>query len=91
MTTRDIVIQCEHGLHLRVASSVAGVAREHHGTTTTVQLTCGNCRKAKACSVLELLTLEASRGTHLEIIADGPDESCVMAALAKIFEDGDGI
>ena len=89
MTTRDIVVQCEHGLHLRVASSVAGVAREHQ--ETTVHLTCGNCRKAKACSVLELLTLEAGRGAHLEIIADGPDETCVMAALARIFENGDGI
>ena len=89
MTTRNIVVQCEHGLHLRVATSVAGVAREHQ--ETTVQLTCGNCRHAKACSVLELLTLEASQGTHLEIVADGPDETCVMAALAKIFEHGAGI
>ena len=89
MTTRDIVVQCEQGLHLRVATSVAGVARAHQATT--VQLTCGNCHPAKACSVLELLTLEAGRGTHLEIVADGPDETCVMAALAKIFEHGDGI
>jgi len=89
VTTRDIIVQCEHGLHLRVASSVAGVAREHQ--ETTVQLTCGNCRKAKACSVLELLTLEAGRGTHLEIVADGPDETCVLAALARIFENGAGI
>ena len=89
MQTRDIVMQCEHGLHLRVASAVAGVAREHK--TTAIHVSCGNCRRADACSVLELLTLEANRGTHLEIIADGPDETCVMAALARIFENGDGI
>ena len=89
MTTRNIVVQCEHGLHLRVASAVAGVAREHR--KTAVQLSCGNCRKANACSVLELLTLEASRGTQLEIVANGPDEAGVMTALANIFDHGAGI
>lgn len=89
MTTRDIVVQCEHGLHLRVASSVAGVAREH--LKTTVQLSCGNCRKANACSVLELLTLEAGKGTHLEVVTEGPDEVGVMTALANIFDHGAGI
>ena len=89
MTTRDIVVQCERGLHLRVASSVAGVAREHQ--QTAVQLSCGNCRKANACSVLELLTLEATQGTRLEVVADGPDESGVLTALAEIFEHGEGI
>ncbi len=89
MTTRDIVVQCEHGLHLRVASSVVGVALEHR--KTTVQLSCGNCHQANACSVLELLTLEASQGTHLEIVADGPDEAGVLSALAEIFDHGAGI
>ena len=89
MTTREIVVQCEHGLHLRVASSVVDVAREHR--ETTVHLTCGTCRNAKACSVLELLTLEASRGTHLKIVADGPTENRVVDELARIFENGAGI
>ena len=89
MTTREIIVQCEHGLHLRVASSVVDVARENR--ETMVHLTCGNCRKAKACSVLELLTLEASRGTHLKIVADGPTEIRVVDELTRIFEHGDGI
>ena len=72
-----------------MASSVAAVAREHRATT--VQLTCGKCRKANACAILELLTLEAGRGAHLEIVADGPDEAGVVTALTEIFEHGEGI
>ena len=89
MTTRDVVVQCEHGLHLRVASSVAGVALKHR--KTYVQLSCDNCRNANACSILELLTLGAGKGTHLEIVADGPDEADVITALTEIFDQGAGI
>jgi len=89
MQTRDIVVQCEHGLHLRVASAVAGVARDHQ--TTAVHVSCGNCRRANACSVLELLTLGAEHGAHLEIVADGPDETAVFDALDQVFTHGGGI
>ena len=89
MTSRDIVVQCEQGLQLRVASSVVDLARKHE--QTTVQLSCNNCRQVNACSVLELLTLEAKQGTHLEVVATGPDETGVLNALAGIFENGGGI
>ena len=89
MTTQKLVVKCAHGLQLRVASSVVGVARDHQATT--VQLTCGNCRQAQGCSVLELLSLEASQGTPLEVVVNGPDETGVLSALAEIFENGDGI
>jgi len=89
MTTREMVVQCEHGLHLRIASTVAGVARNHGATT--VRLSCGKCQKANACSILELLMLEAQHGTHLEVVAEGPDEAIVLQSLAEIFEQGAGI
>ncbi len=89
MTTRDIVVKCEHGMHMRIASTVAGVARDHR--TTTVHMSCGNCQKANACSVLELLMLEAHRGTRLEIVVDGPDEAVVLQTLTELFEQGEGI
>ena len=89
MLTKNIVVQCEHGLHLRVASAVAEVARGHQ--TTTVQLSCGGCHRANACSVLELLTLGVEQGARLEIAANGPDEAAVIQALATVFEHGGGI
>ena len=89
MTSRKIIVQCDKGLHLRVASSVAGVARDHR--TTSVQLTCGDCQKANACSIIELLMLEASHGTQLEVTAEGPDEAVVLQSLSEIFENGAGI
>ena len=89
MQTQDMVVQCEQGLRLRVATRVVDVARSHR--TTTVFLSCGNCRKANACSILELLTLEAAQGTRLEVVAEGPDEAIVLKTLTEIFEQGAGI
>ncbi|MFZ4396273.1 MAG: HPr family phosphocarrier protein [Kiritimatiellia bacterium] len=89
MTTRDMVVQCEQGLQLRVASTVAGVARDHRATS--VKVSCGECQKANACSILELLSLEAHRGTRLEVVVEGPDEAIVLKSLTEIFEHGGGI
>jgi len=89
MKNRGVVLRCQHGLHLRVAATVAGIARGHG--STAVRLSCGHCQNANACSVLELLTLEAGRGAQLEITAEGPDEAVVVERLAQLFEDGEGI
>lgn len=33
MTNRNLILQCEHGLRLRVAASLAEVARDHRSTS----------------------------------------------------------
>ena len=88
MTTRDIIVRCEHGLHLRVASLIARLVR---GQRAKVFLVKDDGHKANAGSVFDLVTLEAVPGTHLAITADGPDEAGVLEAVAGLFEHGDGI
>jgi phosphocarrier protein NPr len=88
MTTREVVVRCEQGLHLRLASKVARVVRDHQAV---VHLSCEGCTKANGCSLLELISLGASEGTHLNMEATGPDEANVLAALANVFEQGAGI
>ncbi len=88
MTSSHMVVRCEHGLHARVAAQVVNVVRDHE---SEVFVRCGNCPKASACSILALITLGASEGTHIEIIAEGPDEAAVIKALEGVFEGGGGV
>jgi phosphocarrier protein HPr len=86
--SRSVVVRCEHGLHARVAATVAKTALSHE---STVHIRCQGCPCANACSILELLRLGAAAGAHLEVTADGPDENAVIEALAEVFEQGGGV
>jgi phosphotransferase system HPr (HPr) family protein len=88
MTSSHIIVRCEHGLHARVAAQVVNVVLDHE---SVVHIRCGNCPKASACSILELITLGAREGARIEILAEGPDESAVLAALEGVFEGGGGV
>ena len=88
MQTRQLTVQCEGGLHLRVAAQIVKQAQRHQAK---VQLRCEGCPFASACSVFELLRLGAAKGTAVEIVADGPDEVAALHALSGIFGGGAGI
>lgn len=88
MKTRQLTVECEGGLHLRVAAQIVKAARRHQ---SRLHVTCEGCSRANACSIMELLTLGASRGTPLEIVAEGPDEDAALQALSEVFEEGAGI
>lgn len=88
MTRRDVVVRCEHGVHARVAARVVRIMQVRK---SEVRIHCDGCREANACSMLELLTLDAGQGTTLQIVAKGPDEQAVVEALVEVFEDGSGI
>jgi phosphocarrier protein len=84
MKSQKTTLRCKEGLHLRVASQVAKIAQKSGGIVKI------RCKKdsafANACSVLELLTLGATLGSPIEIIAEGPDEDTVLAALVNVFQ-----
>ena len=88
MKTRQLTVECEGGLHLRVAAQIVNEVRQRR---STVHLRCEGCPLANACSVFELLKLGASKGTTLEILADGPDEDAALQALCELFTGGAGI
>ena len=88
MRNSHIIVRCEHGLHARVAARIVKVVRAHD---SEVHIRCGKCPRARACSILELITLGASVGTPIEVSADGPDEDEVVEALAEVFEAGGGV
>ena len=88
MKSQTVIVRCEHGLHARVAARVARLAQNHE---STVHIRCDGCPRANACSILELMRLGAGVGTHLQLVAEGPDEDAVVNALTGVFRDGDGI
>lgn len=90
MKTQNVILRCENGLHLRIATEVSKIARQ---SGAAVHIQCAGCPKADACSVLQLLTLGATAGTSLEIVAEGTEEkeSAVLHELADVFENGGGI
>jgi phosphotransferase system HPr (HPr) family protein len=88
MKIQNVIIRCEEGLHLRVASKVAKIAQRAGGD---VHICCEGCPRVNACSVLDLLTLGAAAGTPLEIVAECPDEDQVVRELSDVFEAGGGI
>jgi len=47
--------------------------------------------KANGYSILEMLMLEAEKGSQIELIADGGDEEKSIKAISEIFSDGSGI
>ena len=88
MKKSHVILQCEGGLHLRVA---ARIVNEVQHRQSEVHVRCEGCPWANACSVFELLKLGAAQGTPLEITVEGPDEEATLQALAGAFNEGVGI
>jgi phosphotransferase system enzyme I (PtsI) len=72
------------GLHARAAANLVRVASQFQ-STLTIQRLDGNAQ-ADAKSILSILTLAASRGTDLKIVANGVDEQEALDAVVGLFE-----
>lgn len=75
----ECVVQNPLGLHARPAARIAQACTDFKSTVTIE----GNDMKASGNNVLQILRLQAVRGTRLVFTADGPDEE---EAIAKIKE-----
>jgi len=71
------------GLHARAAANLVRVASQFQSSLTLQRLD-GNA-EADAKSILSILTLAASRGTDLRIIARGVDEEEALNAVVGLF------
>jgi phosphotransferase system HPr (HPr) family protein len=81
------VIQDPNGMHLRVAAGVAHAAKRY-GVDITI---CKDCKKADGCSVLELLMLDAPKGSEIEVMISGEKECDALQAVLGLFSNGGGI
>jgi phosphocarrier protein HPr len=81
-----VEIKNPHGLH----------ARPCHAVVTTALAFAAELRvrfegrDVNGKSILDLMTLNAGHGAQLELRAKGSDADQLLAALARLFEDGFG-
>jgi phosphotransferase system HPr (HPr) family protein len=76
------------GLHARAAAQLVRLAGGFKSRILLKRLDASVTADAK--SILNVLTLAASRGTELDVEVEGADETAALAAIADIFEKGFG-
>ena len=84
MIRREVEIVNALGLHARAAARFVHLAGSF---ASQIRVSRGG-RTMDGKSILGLLLLSASRGTTIEICADGPDEGPAVEALAGLTARG---
>lgn len=83
MAERRLQVTGRLGLHARAAANLVRVASQFQSSLTLQRL--DGHAEADAKSILSILTLAASRGTELKIIANGVDEQEALDAVVGLF------
>ena len=87
MLEKKLIVGNEHGIHARVALRVLETGKKL-GSRITL---CKGCVKADGCSILEMLMLQAEKGSEVEVLISGGQEDQCMARLSELFSEGLGI
>jgi len=82
VTSREVTIQNRLGLHARAAARFVHTAAQFESRVTAGR----NGRVMDGKSILGILLLGASRGTTVEISAEGADEEAAVRALVSLVE-----
>lgn len=82
MATREAEVRHAEGLHARPAELVARLALRFE---SQVELANGSLR-VDAKSILNVLTLGATCGSVLTIVAEGPDAEAAADAMAALIQ-----
>jgi len=81
---RVVVIPNEQGLHARPADRFVRLAQKFE---SKIEILRGSDR-VQAKSIMDLLTLGATKGTQLTLEADGSDAEQALEALVQLVEHG---
>ncbi|TVQ89833.1 MAG: HPr family phosphocarrier protein [Chromatiaceae bacterium] len=71
------------GLHARAAAKFVTCAEGFHSSVQVER----DGRRVNGKSIMGVMMLAASCGTHIIVEIDGPDETAAAAALAKLVAD----
>jgi len=80
---RRVQVTGRLGLHARAAANLVRVANRFQSSLTLYRLDAS--LEADAKSILSILTLAASQGTELRLVANGVDEEQALDAVAGLF------
>ena len=82
MTELEVTIINRAGIHARPAAVLVQAAKDFKAN---IYLEKGQDR-INAKSIMGILTLAATYGTKLKLIAEGEDEQAAVETLARLFE-----
>jgi len=83
MTTAQVMITNKLGLHARAAAKLV-----HTASAYEAEIYVGTeNEEVNAKSILGILTLAATKGTPLNVRADGSDEAEAVRAIVQLFAD----
>ena len=83
MQKKELTIINKLGLHARAAAKLVTLASEFDSNIQVAR----NGQQVNGKSIMGIMMLAASRGTTLEISAEGSDETEALAAIEKLIED----
>ncbi|KPV41027.1 phosphocarrier protein HPr [Thiohalorhabdus denitrificans] len=83
MIQRPLRIINKLGLHARAASKLVSLASSYESEVSLTR----EGQTVSAKSIMGVMMLGASRGTELELIAEGPDEEDAADAISELVED----
>ena len=86
MTSRDVTIRNQLGLHARAAARFVHLAARYQSQIRVAR----DGRAMDGKSIMGILLLAAAWGTTVTISADGPDERDAVEALAALVSSGFG-
>jgi phosphocarrier protein len=82
MTERTIIITNRAGIHARPAALLVQATKDFSSSLYFEK----NGDRINAKSIMGILTLGASYGTKLKIIAEGEDEALALETVVRLFE-----
>jgi phosphocarrier protein len=83
--SRDIVVANKLGLHARPAMQFVDLANQFK-SEVKVEKFGDEAMEVDGKSVMQMITLAATEGTPMRIVADGADAEQAVASLAELFE-----
>lgn len=83
MQTRKILIINKLGLHARAAAKFVSVSSKFVSEITVVR----DQRRVNGKSIMGMMMLAASKGTQIEVSAQGEDESQALEAIENIVNN----
>ena len=83
MTSKTVTIKNRAGIHARPAALIVNTANQYESEIFLEK----DSMRINSKSIMGIITLGASYKSTISIMAEGPDESDAVEAIAKLFEN----
>lgn len=90
MYSRITTVKNPTGLHARPAAEVVSAAKKFKSSVKIRTITEENKAPVNAKSIIMLLSLGASQGSQVEILAEGEDEKEAVDTMIELIDGGFG-